>query len=79
MVVKVKTETFQQFIGAKLRRRRESLSLTQEEVTNNVDISKAYISDVENGKRSVGLFKVFQLIEFYSVTLDWLVEGWIDG
>jgi transcriptional regulator with XRE-family HTH domain len=43
---------FQQALGLAVKRRREELGLTQEQLANNTDLHQRWISNVETGKRN---------------------------
>jgi transcriptional regulator with XRE-family HTH domain len=43
---------FQHALGQAVKRRREELGLTQEQLANNADLHQRWISNVENGKRN---------------------------
>lgn len=70
-----KTEMLQRF-GAQVRRYREQLNLSQEELGFRADDThRTYISDVENGKRNLSLTKIDALASGLEVTLSELLEG----
>jgi transcriptional regulator with XRE-family HTH domain len=43
---------FQAALGQAVKRRREELKLTQEQLANNTDLHQRWISNVETGKRN---------------------------
>ncbi len=45
--------------GLFLKRLRKARGLTQEELAKMLKISQPYVSDVENGRRSIGTWTVF--------------------
>lgn len=61
--------------GENLRRIRDQLGLSQEEVAERVGISNKYLSELENGKRSVRLIWAFRLARALGKNLDDLIEA----
>lgn len=62
-------------VGARIRSRREELGWTQEELARKASISKSFLSDIENGKRSVGADKLLDVARALSRSLDFLMTG----
>ena len=73
---KVVEITFAQYVGSRIRERREELEMTQDDVIAVCDISKAFLSECENGKRSIGFSKLYQLAQVLNRTTDWFAKGW---
>lgn len=68
--------TFAAYVGQRIRQRRQELGLSQDQVTKAVDISKAFLSECERGKRSIGFAKLYELSRLLKRPTDWFVEGW---
>jgi len=62
-------------VGERVRRIRTNLSLTQDELAQKAGISKSFLSDLENGKRSIGAETLLDLGRAMSVSLDYLMTG----
>jgi transcriptional regulator with XRE-family HTH domain len=62
-------------VGERIRKRRTELGLTQDELAQKAGISKSFLSDVENGKRSIGADTLLDLGRSMSVSLDYLMTG----
>lgn len=62
-------------IGFALRQRREQLSLTQEEVVEELDITQAYLSQLENGERNPSLQLLCQAAQLYDISLATLFRN----
>lgn len=62
-------------VGDRIRARRLELGWTQDELATRSNISKGYLSDLENNKRSVGAETLLDLSEALSVSLDYLMKG----
>ena len=61
-------------IGERLKRARESLGLTQEDVATKLEIGRPRYSDIENGKRDVPLKDLYRFAEFYGRPIDYFVK-----
>lgn len=57
-------------IGDKLRTVRRGRKLTQQELAERMDLSRATISNYEVGRRSPHLSELRRFAEFYGVSLD---------
>lgn len=68
--------TFAEYVGRRIRQRRKQLGLTIDAVVNECDISKPYLSEVENGKRGIGFAKLYELSKVLERTTDWFAKGW---
>ena len=62
-------------VGERVKRRRTELGLTQDELAQKAGISKGFLSDLENGKRSIGAERLLDLGRAMSVSLDFLMTG----
>jgi transcriptional regulator with XRE-family HTH domain len=62
-------------VGERVKKRRSELEWTQEFLAQKVGISKSFLSDLENGKRSVSADNLLELAKALSLTLDYLMEG----
>jgi len=61
-------------IGERLKRARESLGLTQEDVATKLEIGRPRYSDIENGKRDVPLKDLYRFAEFYGRPVDFFIK-----
>lgn len=57
-----------ELFGKTLRRLREDAGLTQEEVSARADVHTTYLSQVEGGKRNLGLENIIYLAKAIGVT-----------
>lgn len=62
-------------VGERIRQRRQSLNLTQEELAKVLGVSPQHISVVENDKRVPSLGFLVKLAEQLGVTIDYLVSA----
>jgi transcriptional regulator with XRE-family HTH domain len=62
-------------VGERIRQRRRELGWTQDELGRKAGISKGFLSNLENGKRSVGAEKLYDLARALGVSLDYLMSG----
>lgn len=68
--------TFAQHVGQNIRNRRKELGLTQDDIVRVCDISKAFLSECENGKRSIGFAKLYELSRLLKCSTDYFAKGW---
>jgi transcriptional regulator with XRE-family HTH domain len=64
-----------QLFGSTLRALREEAGLTQEEVADRADIHWTYLSQVEGGKRNLGLENIVYLAKAIGVTPSDLLKA----
>lgn len=62
-------------IGARVRGRRKSLRMSQEDLAFRVEISPTYLSQIESGRRNVSLDVLFRLAHALQVELPELVKS----
>ena len=62
-------------IGKRIRKRRQELKLTQENLARALGLTPQHISGIEQGKRSPSLASLAKLAEELGVTIDFLVTG----
>lgn len=62
-------------LGERLRSRRTSLGLTQESISNQIDISLRYYQMIERGERKVSLDTLIALSRILNVSIDYLLFG----
>ena len=56
-----------EIVGRVLRRVRETAGITQQDVAMRADMDRAYISEVENGKRSISVDRLLRVCEALNV------------
>ena len=62
-------------VGERIRGRRSELGWTQDQLAQKAGISKSFLSDLENGKRSVGAINLLDIARALGVSLDFLMTG----
>jgi len=62
-------------IGKRIRKRRQELKLTQEDLARALGLTPQHISGIEQDKRSPSLSSLAKLAEELGVTVDYLVTG----
>lgn len=65
------------FLGKRIREERLRLHLTQEELAEDVNISSAYLGQVERGERHITLDKLIPLSRRLGVSVDFLLSDYI--
>lgn len=64
-----------QTVGERVRNRRVELGLSQDALAEKAGISKSFLSDLENGRRSIGAETLLDLGRAMGVSLDFLMTG----
>lgn len=62
-------------IGSKLKEARTKTEFTQEQVAEEIGVSRQTISNWENGKSYPDIVSVIRLSDLYDVSLDYLLKG----
>jgi transcriptional regulator with XRE-family HTH domain len=57
----------QQAFGRTVRRRREALGISQEELADRAGLHRTYIGDVERGERNIALVNIVKLAKALGV------------
>lgn len=61
-------------LGKRLRQERHKMHLTQEKLAERVEVSDAYIGQIERGERSLSLDTLVKLANQLAVTVDYLLH-----
>jgi transcriptional regulator with XRE-family HTH domain len=61
--------------GDRIKEARESRGWTQEQLAGKAQMSKGFLSDVENNKRNVSAEYVLKIANALGVSLDYLLRG----
>ena len=62
-------------VGERIKKRRLELGWTQEQLCQKAGISKGFLSDLENDKRSVSAENLLDIARALSLSLDYLMTG----
>ena len=62
-------------VGDRIKKRRNELGWTQDLLAEKAGISKSFLSDLENGKRSVSADNLLDIARALSLSLDYLMTG----
>jgi transcriptional regulator with XRE-family HTH domain len=62
-------------VGERIKKRRAELGWTQDQLAQKAGISKSFLSDLENSKRSVGANNLLDIARALGVSLDFLMTG----
>lgn len=65
------------FLGKRIREERLRLNLTQEKLAEDINISTAYLGQIERGERHITLDKLIPLAERLGVSVDFLLSDYI--
>lgn len=62
-------------VGERIRQRRQELGWTQDQLAQKAGISKSFLSELENGKRSVSANNLLDIARALGVSIDFLMTG----
>lgn len=62
-------------LGKMIRNRRKELGYTQQDLSDFSGLSVSFLSDLENGKKTVELGKTLQVISLLGMDLELLTRG----
>lgn len=62
-------------VGERIKKRRTELGWTQEQLAQKAGISKSFLSELENGKRSVSADNLLDIARVLNLSLDYLMTG----
>jgi transcriptional regulator with XRE-family HTH domain len=62
-------------VGERIKKRRLELGWTQDQLCQKAGISKGFLSDLENEKRSVSADNLLDIARSLSLSLDYLMTG----
>ena len=62
-------------VGERIKARRVELGWTQDQLALKAGISKSFLSDLENDKRSVSAENLLEIARALSLSLDYLMTG----
>ena len=65
-------------LGKRIRQERKRLNYTQEMIAEKVDLSDAYIGQIERGERNLSLESLVKLCNELGVTVDYLLHDSIE-
>lgn len=62
-------------LGDRIRLRRTELGWTQDALAQKAQLSKGFLSDLENNKRNIGAEKLLDVAKVLGLSLDYLMTG----
>lgn len=62
-------------LGKRIREERLKLNLTQEKLAEDIDLTTAYIGQVERGERNLTLENLIKVANRLNVTIDYLLSA----
>lgn len=62
-------------VGARIRKKRELLGLTREQLAESANISAAFLADVELGRKGASTLTIKKLCDSLHVSADYLVRS----
>lgn len=62
-------------VGERIKERRLDIGWTQDQLCTKAGLSKSFLSELENGKRSVSAANLLDIARALNVSLDYLMTG----
>lgn len=62
-------------MGQRIRKQREFLNLTREELAGQLEVSSKFIADIEYGEKGVSIKKLYLLTQVLDVSADYILAG----
>lgn len=62
-------------INTRLIEFRKKMKLSQQEIADTAGISRAYITQVETGRVNPSFKLLYQIMEHYNLSINWLLSG----
>lgn len=66
-------------VGSRIKKARKSNGISQIELADRLGISVSHMSNIENGKISVGLDIFMDIIDVLGIPADWILNGNTDS
>jgi transcriptional regulator with XRE-family HTH domain len=64
-----------EIVGKRVRRQRESLSLTRDQFAEQIAISPQFLAEIENGKKGMSAETLCKICERSEISADYLLFG----
>ncbi len=64
-----------ELIGKRVRRQRESMSLTRDQFAEQIEISPQFLAEIENGKKGMSAETLFKICERTGASSDYILFG----
>ena len=62
-------------VGLRIREARKNMNLSQNDLSEIIQISPSHMSDIENGKTNISLDVFIRITEALQVSSDWLLRA----
>lgn len=66
-------------MGRRIRRQREFLDFTREELAGHLGVSSKFIADVEYGEKGMSIRNLYMLSQILEISADYILAGERDG
>lgn len=64
-----------ELIGQRIREKRQKAKMTQEELSEKLDVAPEYISRIENGRAQINLKRLGEISALLNVPIEYFVAG----
>ena len=62
-------------VGKRVRRQRESMSLTRDQFAEQISISPQFLAEIENGKKGMSAETLYKICERSGASADYILMG----
>ena len=62
-------------IGVRIKILRESLGLSQKDISEKAEINRVYMNRIESGKYNPSFNAIYNILTKFNVSIDWLLTG----
>ncbi len=66
------------YLGKRIREERRRLNMTQADLADAIDVSPAYVGQIERGEKNATLDKMIKIASSLQVTLDYLLQDYVE-
>ena len=66
-------------MGHRIRKQREFLNLTREDLAGHLGVSSKFIADIEYGEKGISIKKLYLLAQILEVSADYILAGKMKG
>lgn len=66
-------------LGKRIRNERLRLKMTQEQLSEKINVTASYLGAVERGEKSMTLEKLVDLINVFDISMDYMLSDFISA
>ena len=66
-------------IGMRIRKRREALKITREELAGKIELTPRFVADIETGVKGMSLETLVRISDELGISMDYIIKGGSPG